>query len=79
MIIAQNGANNASNLHLEQALERYGWIIMCVAIIISIYIMYVVQKRCKKGAQKMLRREMTVWSSTMNIPMAPQMAQTQHV
>lgn len=78
VIIAQNGANNASNSHYEQTIEKYGLIIFGIAIIIAIYITYRMFKRCKQGAQKILRKEMTVWHSNLNIPMAQQMTQPQH-
>lgn len=77
VIIAQNGANSATNSHFEQTIEKYGIVIMLIAAVLSIYILYMVYKRCKQGTQKMLRKEMAVWHSTTSLPMAQQ-AQPRH-
>lgn len=77
VIIAQNGANSATNSHYEQTVEKYGIVIIIIAAVLGICILYVVFKKCKMGTKKMLRKEMAVWHSTNSLPLAQQ-AQPRH-
>lgn len=79
VIIAQNGANNASNSHIEQTIEKYGWIVLVILAAIVIYYSYMIHQKCKKNIKKMLQKEMTVWHSSANLPVAQQQPQPRHI
>lgn len=76
IVIAQNGANEATTSHIEQILPRVELILTIIGIIITIYAAYRVFKKCKQGTRKMLNKEMSVWHSANNIAMGQQQMPT---
>lgn len=57
IIIAQNGANNASQTTVEQKLETYGTVILIILGIILLFGILVMCKRCHSGVKKWARME----------------------
>ncbi|CAB3248533.1 unnamed protein product [Arctia plantaginis] len=57
IVIAQNGANSASNSSLEQRIELYGLVMASSLAITFIVAVWFVFKRCHIGAKKWARKE----------------------
>lgn len=72
IIIAQNGANDATNSHFEQQVEKYGMAMSAVTILIIIAILYLVYKKCIQRARKVIRKEM---AAAHNNQISPQQLQ----
>lgn len=72
IVIAQNGANDATNSHWEQKIEIYGIISVSLISIILIFGIFLVYKRCNRSVKKWARKEL---SSV--VVMSPGKAETQ--
>lgn len=57
IIIAQNGANNASNSSLEQKIEVYGTVVASFLVLFLLCATCLLCKKCKKGVKTWARKE----------------------
>lgn len=58
VIIAQNGANNASQSTLEQKFDKYGIVVICLLSAVMLIGIYLLYKRCNRGIKKWARKEL---------------------
>lgn len=63
VIIAQNGANDATHSHFEQQMEKYGTSISIVVMVIILAIIYIVYKKCIQRVRKVVRQEVAAGRS----------------
>lgn len=59
IVIAQNGANDASNSHWEQKIEVYGLVTISLISILLILSAFLLYKRCNRSVKKWARKELS--------------------
>lgn len=76
IIIAQNGANDASQSSLEQKMEMYSILIAIIMLILLVFGACFIFKKCNKGMKKWARKEMISVISLSQIDKAGQQPAT---
>lgn len=75
VVIAQNGANQASTSHMEYKLEVMGIIISVMAAIICITLVFIVCKVCANKTKRLLRQELSALQNNSVVSAIPQPVQ----